>query len=191
MTTTTNTPVDTTEEEFIDQIWNLAGGEDAYRTMLTWVHYTLSSEEILDYDTQMDSDDPEVVKAAALALFIKYKAACDLDPNLEADMAARRTMRARENQYSDEVVDIFKFIQEQPLDAKDCLQMARVLTSMAAGRYEEQIKENLEDEESSKWMTKYLTGNFTLTTTAKDLLWTAQLPHEYLAGMEEEEEEGE
>lgn len=190
MTTTTAFHEDTThEDEFVEKIWNLTGGEDAYRTMITWVKYTWSSEEADEYDRQMDSDDPEVVKAAALDLFIKYKAACDQDPNLDADMDARRRMSARENMYSEEAIKVFKYLDETALNAKDCLQMARVLASMAAKKFKDLLDEQMEDDESSKFMTSYHSTNFTLATAAKNLLWNAQLPHEYLADEDEEEQE--
>ena len=94
---------------------------------------------------------------------------------------------APENEYTDAVVQTFKELSTKDLKAKDYLQLARVLTSHAASEFEQMAEECLEDEQAPKYLVKYMQTNYTLITTAKRMLWEAQLPHEIANKLEEEE----
>ena len=63
---------ETLTEEQANSLFEMVGGEAAYKSMINWAGQTLSQEEISMYDAVMDKGDPNAVFFAVQALFNEY-----------------------------------------------------------------------------------------------------------------------
>jgi len=63
---------ETLTEEQANSLFEMVGGEAAYKSMINWAGQTLSLEEISMYDAVMDKGDPNAVFFAVQALFNEY-----------------------------------------------------------------------------------------------------------------------
>ena len=65
-------------------VYEIVGGEESYKEMLSWAGDNLSQAEISAYDRAVDSGDIEMVKMAVAGLQAKYQTVEGADPTLVA-----------------------------------------------------------------------------------------------------------
>ena len=63
---------ETLTQEQANSLFEMVGGEAAYKSMVTWAGDNLSPEEVAMYDSVMDKGDPNAVFFAVQALFNEY-----------------------------------------------------------------------------------------------------------------------
>lgn len=77
--TTEETPQETLTEDQAKQLFEMVGGEKAYKSMITWAGQNLSKQEIEMYDAVMGRGDPNAIFFAVQALSNKYSEATGKD----------------------------------------------------------------------------------------------------------------
>jgi hypothetical protein len=69
-------------QEDIDEMKSVVGGQDQYNQMIAWASQALSPEEIQVYDSVMDKGDPQAIYFAIQALNYRYQDAVGTDGRL-------------------------------------------------------------------------------------------------------------
>ena len=67
-------------EEFTQEIFGMAGGEESYNSLMGWASNHLSASEITDINTTLESSDRDAVRVAVLKLNNKYREAVAAAP---------------------------------------------------------------------------------------------------------------
>lgn len=85
-------------EEQAKSLFEMVGGEAAYKSMISWAGQNLSQEEISMYDAVMDKGDPNAVFFAVQALFQEYSNQTGSDGELLTGRSAANTNAAFRSQ---------------------------------------------------------------------------------------------
>jgi len=72
-----------------EQLFQMVGGEKAYKSMITWAGQNLSKEEISMYDSVMGKGDPNAIFFAVQALANKYSDATGKEGQMLSGKASR------------------------------------------------------------------------------------------------------
>ena len=89
---------ETLTEEQANSLFEMVGGEDAYKSMIGWAGQNLSQEEISMYDSVMDKGDPNAVFFAVQALFNEYSNQTGKDGELLTGRSASDSQAAFRSQ---------------------------------------------------------------------------------------------
>jgi len=65
-----------------NEMYSLAGGEDGYKTMMTWAAENLNSSEIEAYNATVDSGDAGIIRLAVQGMVARYRSEVGTEPNL-------------------------------------------------------------------------------------------------------------
>lgn len=68
--------------EYQTAVFDVVGGEESYKEMISWAADSLSPQEIAAYDRAIDSGDIDMVKLAVSGLTQKYQSVEGSDPSL-------------------------------------------------------------------------------------------------------------
>lgn len=68
--------------EYQTAVFDVVGGEESYKEMISWAANSLSPQEIAAYDRAIDSGDIDMVKLAVSGLTQKYQSVEGSDPSL-------------------------------------------------------------------------------------------------------------
>ena len=68
--------------EYQTAVFDVVGGEESYKEMISWAADSLSPQEIAAYDRAVDSGDIDMVKLAVSGLTQKYQSVEGSDPSL-------------------------------------------------------------------------------------------------------------
>lgn len=68
--------------EYQTAVFDVVGGEESYKEMISWAADSLSKQEIAAYDRAVDSGDIDMVKLAVSGLTQKYQSVEGSDPSL-------------------------------------------------------------------------------------------------------------
>lgn len=69
-------------EQARDQIFQEVGGQEAFEAMADWAVANLSQEELLQYNTAVESGDMTIVRSAVMSLAFRYQREVGRDPKL-------------------------------------------------------------------------------------------------------------
>ena len=78
-------------ENLVSDVKGVAGGEDAYATMMQWASDNLAENEKTAYNNAVASNDVESIKLAVTGLKARYEAANGIEPTLAKGKASPST----------------------------------------------------------------------------------------------------
>ena len=78
-------------DNLVSDVKNVAGGDDAYATMMQWASDNLAENEKAAYNNAVNSTDIESIKLAVTGLKARYEAANGIEPTLAKGKASPST----------------------------------------------------------------------------------------------------
>ncbi len=85
------------QQQQLTALYESVGGEENYRKMTAWAEKNFTAREIVAFDQQVESNDPNVVKLAVTALAAAYQKANGSSPNLIGGDTSRTSIGRFEN----------------------------------------------------------------------------------------------
>ena len=78
-------------DNLVSDVKNVAGGDEAYATMMQWASDNLAENEKAAYNNAVNSTDIESIKLAVTGLKARYEAANGIEPTLAKGKASPST----------------------------------------------------------------------------------------------------